>query len=81
MVKEKLSLCLIKHHATDTYGILTTAIDVGEWLTSRCGHFNPGEKADGTRCIGGSVALRVGLDMMAKRPKHQSVKSSSWRNA
>jgi len=38
------------------------AIDGGEWLASRPGHFTPG-----THCIGGWVASRAGLEAVAKR--------------
>jgi hypothetical protein len=52
-VKVKLSLCLTKHHTMKAYGgmevllheFLTSALDGGEWLTSRPGHFTPRERA------------------------------------
>jgi len=50
-VKVKLALCLTKHHAMNMYGgvetwlhaFLTSAMDGGEWLASRHGHFIPGK--------------------------------------
>jgi hypothetical protein len=40
---------------------LTSALFGGEWLTSRPGHFTPGER------IGGWVELRADLDDLEKR--------------
>jgi hypothetical protein len=36
-------------------GLLTSALDGGEWSASRPGRFNGGEKAVGTHWIGGWV--------------------------
>jgi hypothetical protein len=49
----KLSLCLTTYHAMKTYGKVevylhefsTSALDGGEWLAPRPGHFTPGERA------------------------------------
>jgi hypothetical protein len=46
---------------------LASALDGGEWSTSRPGRFTPGERAPGTHCIGGWVDLRAGLDDLEKR--------------
>jgi hypothetical protein len=46
---------------------LTLSLVGGECSTSRPGRFNPGERAPGTHWIGGSVALRAGLDDLEKR--------------
>jgi hypothetical protein len=45
---------------------LTSALDEGEWSTSRPGRFTPGERAPGTHWIGGWVDLRAGLDDLEK---------------
>jgi hypothetical protein len=39
----------------------------GEWSASRPGRFTPGERSPVTRCIGGWVGRRVGLDDMEKQ--------------
>jgi len=41
---------------------LTSALDGGEWLTSRPGRFTPRERAFGTHWIGGWVGPRAVLD-------------------
>jgi hypothetical protein len=73
---------LIKHHAMKTYGgsvevylhsFLTLALDGGEWSASRPGRFTPGEKAPGTRWIGGWVGPRASLDAVAKKKKIPSL--------
>jgi hypothetical protein len=46
---------------------MTSALVGGEWLSSRPGHFTPGERALGTHWIGGWVDLRAGLDYLKKR--------------
>jgi hypothetical protein len=45
---------------------LTSALDGGEWSTSRPGRFTPGERDPGTHWIGGWVGLRAGLDDLEK---------------
>jgi len=47
IVKVKLSLCLIKHHARKT-----SAIYAGEWSILGPGHFTRREKHPGTHWIG-----------------------------
>jgi hypothetical protein len=55
-VKVKLSLCLTKHHDMQVYwgaevylhAFLTSALDGGEWSSSRPGRFIPRERARGT---------------------------------
>jgi hypothetical protein len=42
--------------------LLTSALDGGEWLSSRPGRFTSGEIAPGTHWIGGWVGPRAGLD-------------------
>jgi hypothetical protein len=45
------------------YILLNSALDGGEWSTSRAGRaFTPGEKTPGTHCTGGWVGPRAGLD-------------------
>jgi hypothetical protein len=74
-VKVKLSLCLTKHHAIKAYWewryssthSLTSALDGGEWSTSRPGRFTPREKAPGTHWIGGWVGPRAVLDAAVKK--------------
>ena len=44
---------------------LTSAVDVGWWLTPRAGRFNP-RKKPGTHSTGGWVRPRVGLDGRGK---------------
>jgi hypothetical protein len=46
---------------------LTSALVGGEWPASRTGPFTPGERAPGTRWIGGWVDPRAGLDDVEKR--------------
>jgi hypothetical protein len=46
---------------------LTSALVGGEWPASRPGRFTSGERAPGTRWIGGWVNLRAGLDDLEKR--------------
>jgi len=69
-VKVKLSLCfnLTPRHEDVLKGggiapcILTSALDTGEWLTSRPDRFTPRERAPGTQWIRGWVGPRAGLD-------------------
>jgi hypothetical protein len=46
---------------------LTSALDGGEWLTSRPGRFTPRKRAPGTHWIGGWVGPKVGPDAVVKR--------------
>jgi hypothetical protein len=46
---------------------LTSALDGGEWSTSRPGRFTPRERAPGTRWIGGWVGPRAVLEAVVKR--------------
>jgi hypothetical protein len=48
-------------------GILTTALDVGEWSASRPGLFNPWQRDHVIHWIGGWVGPSTGLDAVAKR--------------
>jgi hypothetical protein len=70
--KVKLSLC---HE--DIWGsggiappFLTSALDWGEWLVQRIGHFTLGETTPGTHLIGGSVGPRAGLDDVMRKILH-----------
>jgi hypothetical protein len=67
--KVKLSLCLTKHYAMETYGevdiyiymcvcvcvYLTSALVGGEWSASRPRRFAPGDRASSVHWIGGWV--------------------------
>jgi hypothetical protein len=74
-VKVKLSLCLTKHHVMKTYwgvevylhAFLISALDGGEWSTSRPGRFTPRERASATHPIGGWLGPRAILDAVVKR--------------
>jgi hypothetical protein len=73
-VKVKLSVCLTKHHAMETYwgsgGITPLILDLGtrwEWSASRPGLFTPIERDPGTQRIGGWVWARAVLDAVVKR--------------
>jgi hypothetical protein len=46
---------------------LNSALTGGEWSASRPGRFTPGERAPGTRWIGGWVNPRAGLDDIEER--------------
>jgi hypothetical protein len=45
---------------------LTSALDGGEWSTSRPSRFTPKERATGIHWIGGWLGLRAVLDMVVK---------------
>jgi hypothetical protein len=45
---------------------LTSELVGGEWSASRLGRLTPGERALGTRWIGGWVGPRAGLDDVEK---------------
>jgi hypothetical protein len=49
------------------HAFLTSALDGGEWSTSRPDRFTPGERAPGTHWIGGWVGSRAVLDAVVKR--------------
>jgi hypothetical protein len=51
---------------------LTSALDVGGWLTPRHGSFNPG-KGTQSHCIGGWVGPRVSLDGSGKSRAHRDL--------
>jgi hypothetical protein len=46
---------------------LTSGLDESEWLASRPGRFNSGERAPGIHCIRNWVDLRDGLEDVDKR--------------
>jgi hypothetical protein len=46
---------------------MTSALDGGEWSSSRPGHFTSRERATGTQWIGGWVGPRTGPDAVVKR--------------
>jgi hypothetical protein len=46
---------------------LTWALDEDEWSASRPCRFTPGERAPGTRLIGGWVGSWAGLDAVEKK--------------
>jgi hypothetical protein len=83
--KIKLSLCLTKHHAMESYWesggiaprILISALDEGEWLASRPAGFTPTGRAPGTHWIGGWVGPRAGMDALVKKfPAHAGTRTS-----
>jgi hypothetical protein len=82
-VQVKLSLCLTKHHAIKTYGMvevklyafLSSALDGGEWSVSHPGRFNPGIRAYDTHWMWSLVEFRAGLNAVIKRKM-----SFSWEN-
>jgi hypothetical protein len=88
-VKVKLSLCLTKHHAMKAYWrkgcivhtFLTSALDGGEWSTSRPGRFTPRERAPGTHWIGGWVGPRAVLDAVVERKIPSSLRVSNPRTS
>jgi hypothetical protein len=54
---------------------LTSALDGGEWSTSRSGRFTPRERAPGTHWIRGRVGLRAVLDAVMNKissPRRES---------
>jgi hypothetical protein len=62
---------------------MTSALDIGEWSTSRPGHFTPRERAPGTHWIGGWVGPTVGLDAVVKRKipsprRYSNPRISEW---
>jgi hypothetical protein len=75
-VKVKLSLCfnwaprhvgvLGEWRYSSTHS-LTSALDEGEWSSSRPGRFTPRERAPFTHWIGGWVGSRAVLDAVVKR--------------
>jgi hypothetical protein len=77
-----------EHHPMEAYwGVevqlhtfLTSALDGGEWSTSRLGCFDPRERAPGTHWIGSWVGPRAGLDAVEKgkipSPRQESNKET-----
>jgi hypothetical protein len=72
-VKE-LSLCLTKLYVMKTYGVeeklhafLTSALDGGEWSSSRPGRCKPGATHPGTHWIEDWVGPGAGLGAAAKK--------------
>jgi hypothetical protein len=49
------------------HALLNSALDGGEWSSSRLGRFTLGKRASGTHCIGGCVDPGVGLDAVTNR--------------
>jgi len=49
------------------HALLTSALHVGEWSSSRRGRFTPEEIGHVTCWIGDFLGLRSGLDALAKR--------------
>jgi hypothetical protein len=83
-LKIKLSLCLTKHHAMETYGrvevythALISALNGGEWWALLPGRFNPAERVPSNHCIGGWMGPRATLDAVAKRKNPCSYR---WSN-
>jgi hypothetical protein len=82
----KLSLYWTKYHDMKTYEavevqlhvFLTSALDGGEWSTSRPGCFTAGEIDPSSHWIGGWVGPKVGLDRLQKR--HESLHCSCWES-
>jgi hypothetical protein len=84
----KLSLCLIKHVTTKTWGsggiappFLTSALDGGEWPVSNPDRFTPRKMAPGPHWIGGWVGLRDSLDAVKKRKSCPCRESNPGRPA
>jgi hypothetical protein len=46
----------------ELHAFLISALDGGEWSDSRPARYTTGERAPGTRWIGGWIAPRAGLD-------------------
>jgi len=68
-VKEKLTLCLTKHHAVETYWGMEVRCHtfLTSWSASHPDCFTPGERVPSTYWIGGWVGLRTSLDAVEKR--------------
>jgi hypothetical protein len=60
---------------SSTYS-LTSALDGGEWSSSRPVRFTPRERAPGTHWIGGWVGPRAVLDAVVKR----KISSLHWQS-
>jgi hypothetical protein len=67
-VKVKLSPCLTKHHAMNTYAGIE-ALDGGDWSASRPGRFTPEEAAHCSHWIGGWAGSRGDPGGVLKRQK------------
>jgi hypothetical protein len=50
------------------YAVLASASGGGEWSASRASRFAPGERASGTRGIGGWMELRGCLEDVKRKP-------------
>ena len=68
MLKVKLYLCLIKHHAMNAYRDKKVWIHTfrTRWM-SVVSHFTPGEEACGAQLTEGWVDPRAGQDTLEKR--------------
>jgi hypothetical protein len=70
-----VSLCLSRHSVMKMYGgvevtlhaFLTATSNGSKWPASCLGLYTPGEGARGTRCVGGWVVSRSGLNALLKR--------------
>jgi len=49
------------------HAFLTSALDGGEWSSSRSGRYTPGKTPPGTHLIGGYVSPRADLDAVVKK--------------
>jgi hypothetical protein len=56
---------------------LTSALDGGEWSTSRPGRFTPRERAPGTHWIGGWVGPRAVLDAVMRNNNNKKNKNKN----
>jgi len=88
-IKIELSLCLFNYHTMKTFEVvevqlhafLTSALDGGEWSTSRLGRFTSGERAPGTHRIGGWMDPRAGLVAVVKRKIPQPLRGIEPRSS
>jgi hypothetical protein len=56
-----------------THVFLTSVLAIGEWSASRPGRFTPGERAPGTRWIGGWVGPRTSVDDVERKMSKYSL--------
>jgi hypothetical protein len=63
------------------HSYLTSALDGGEWLASRPGHFTPREKGPGIRWMGGWVGPRAGLDAVVRKKIPNLCRDSNPRSS
>jgi hypothetical protein len=61
------------------HAFLASALDGGEWSTSRPSRFTPGERNPGIYCIGDWVSPRASLDTVEKRKIPSPRRESSPR--